>query len=84
MNNKEYLNIRDVIDDCTKSYPNNNAFIVKNPDMKTTKKHEENHGKGIEIIREKTEKHNGYMDIYEKNGFFIVSAFLSIQSLPEN
>ena len=60
------------------------SVLEKNPDMKTTKNHEENHGKGIEIIREKTEKHNGYMDIYEKNGFFIVSAFLSIQSLPEN
>lgn len=60
------------------------SVFENNPDMKTTKNDKEGHGKGIEIIKEKTEKHNGYMDIYEKNGVFIVSAFLSIQSLPEN
>lgn len=37
MMNKEtnYSNIREIIYDCAEKYPNNNAFIIKNKDMKT-------------------------------------------------
>ena len=35
MNNKEYSDIREIIFDCAATYPEHNAFIIKNPDMKT-------------------------------------------------
>ncbi len=35
MNNMEYANIREIIYDAANKYPKNNAFIIKNPDMKS-------------------------------------------------
>ena len=35
MPNNEYKNIREIINRCVKTYPNNKAFIIKNADKKT-------------------------------------------------
>lgn len=60
------------------------SVITKNPELTTIKVDKEFHGKGIEIIREKAEKHQGHVNIYEENGYFVVTAFLSVKNLPEN
>lgn len=60
------------------------SVMTENPELETGKNDKRFHGKGIDIIREKAEKHQGYVNIYEDNGYFVITAFLSVKSLPEN
>lgn len=53
------------------------SVLEKNPDLITTKKEAE-HGLGIRQIRAITEKYNGDIDIYEKDGYFIISIMLGM------
>ncbi|MBQ8133634.1 MAG: GHKL domain-containing protein [Clostridia bacterium] len=56
----------------------------KKPGIGNDKKDKDFHGKGIEIIREKAEKHHGHINIYEEDGYFVITVFLSVKILPEN
>ena len=60
------------------------SVITKNPELETIKKDKDFHGKGIEIIREKAEKHHGHINVYEEDGYFVITVFLSVKILPEN
>lgn len=60
------------------------SVISENPELVTVKNNKSFHGKGIDIIKEKAEKHHGYVNIYEEDGFFVITAFLSVNSLPKN
>ena len=48
------------------------SVLADNPDLKSTKPGE-NHGFGMVQIRKITEKYEGMMDIYEKNGMFVIN-----------
>lgn len=48
------------------------SVLSDNPDLKSTKPGE-NHGFGMVQIRKITEKYEGMMDIYEKNGMFVIN-----------
>ena len=52
------------------------SVLENNPDFISTKE-EPGHGYGIKQIRTLTEKYNGILDIYEKNGMFVVSIMLN-------
>lgn len=49
------------------------SVLNTNPELLTTKKGE-GHGYGIIQMRNITEKYNGMLDIYEKNGCFVINA----------
>ena len=53
------------------------SVLEINPDLTTTKK-ETGHGLGIKQIRAIIEKYNGDIDIYEKDGCFIISIMLGM------
>ena len=59
----DVLTIKNTIDD---------SVFEKNPDFITTKT-EAGHGFGMKQIQNITEQYDGMLDIYEKNGFFIIS-----------
>ena len=46
------------------------SVINKNPELVTDKKDTLRHGYGTKIIKELAEKHHGFADFYEDNGFF--------------
>lgn len=48
------------------------SVMENNPDFMSTKKGE-GHGYGMKQIRKITEKYAGILDLYEKNGMFVVS-----------
>lgn len=52
------------------------SVLENNPGFISTKE-EPGHGCGIKQIRKLTEKYNGILDIYEKNGMFVVSILLN-------
>ena len=52
------------------------SVIENNPDFMSTKEGE-GHGYGMKQIRKITEKYEGILDLYEKNGMFVVSAMFS-------
>lgn len=52
------------------------SVLEQNPDLVSTKR-EEGHGYGMKQMRTITEKYNGMLDIYEKNGRFIVAVMLA-------
>lgn len=53
------------------------SVLESNPDLITTKK-EVGHGLGIKQIKAISEKYNGDIDIYEKDGFFVISIMLGM------
>lgn len=55
-----------------------NSVITENNQLKTTKSDKQHHGYGIRNIKMLVEMHNGMIDIYEKEGFFIVNTMLNI------
>ena len=48
------------------------SVLEKNPDFISTKQ-EEGHGFGMKQIQKITDQYEGMLDLYEKNGFFILS-----------
>lgn len=62
----------------------NGSVLDQNPKLKTVKKDENNHGKGISIIKDAAERYNGSVEFKETDGFFVVTALLEISNLPKN
>lgn len=54
------------------------SIISENKQLHTTKADKQHHGYGLKTVRVLAESHNGMVDIYEKDGFFIVNALLNI------
>lgn len=52
------------------------SVLKNNPELKTDKPDEENHGLGVHNIKAIVEKYNGYVDIYEKNDNFYVNIII--------
>lgn len=55
-----------------------NSIISENKQLHTTKNDRKHHGYGLRTVKMLTETHNGMVDIYEKDNFFIVNAMLNI------
>lgn len=53
------------------------SIIAENKSLRTTKIDKQHHGYGLKTVRILTEAHNGMMDVYEKDGFFIVNTMLN-------
>ena len=53
-------------------------MITENKKLATTKSDKHNHGYGLKSVKVLAEAHNGMVDIYEKDGFFIVNALLNM------
>ena len=58
------------------------SVIEQNPEFASTKE-ESGHGYGMKQIRSITEKQDGILDIYEKNGMFVVSVMFSSRRLSQ-
>ena len=54
-----------------------NSVISNNKKLQTTKLDKKHHGYGLRTVKMLAEKYNGMSDIYEKDGFFIVSVLLN-------
>lgn len=54
------------------------SVISDNKRLSTTKKNKQRHGYGLRTVKTLIESHNGMIDIYEKDGFFIVNIYLYI------
>ena len=54
------------------------SVISVNRQLHTTKADKQHHGYGLKTVRVLADSHNGMVDIYEKDGFFIVNALLNI------
>ena len=46
------------------------SVLESNPQLLTTKKNRNEHGYGINIIKEIASKYDGYCDFYEESGMF--------------
>lgn len=60
------------------------SVLFNNPSLKTDKKDNDNHGKGITIINSIAHKYNGDVIIKERNKEFVITVILDNRSLPEN
>ena len=54
------------------------SILSENRKLHTTKTDKQHHGYGLKTVKILAESHNGMVDIYEKDGFFIVNALLNI------
>lgn len=54
------------------------SVIADNQKLSTTKADTHNHGYGLKSVKMLAEFHNGMVDIYEKDGFFIVNTLLNM------
>jgi signal transduction histidine kinase regulating citrate/malate metabolism len=54
------------------------SVITGNKKLDTTKSDKHNHGYGLKSVKMLAKSHNGMVDIYEKDGFFIVNALLNM------
>lgn len=54
------------------------SVISENKLFRTTKDDKQHHGYGLKTIKMITEAHNGMIDIYEKDGFFVVNTMLNM------
>ena len=60
------------------------SILSENRKLHTTKTDKQHHGYGLKTVKILAESHNGMVDIYEKDGFFIVNALLNIWNLSPN
>lgn len=60
------------------------SILSDNPDLKTSKPDEVNHGKGLLIIKDVVNKYNGNVSFQENSGWFIINVILEGLILPEN
>ncbi len=67
--NKSYLTVK--IQNSVKE-----NVIENNPELKTTKSDKDNHGVGLQIVREVADKYNGIVDIEESSGLFCTEVWL--------
>ncbi|MCM1221270.1 MAG: GHKL domain-containing protein [Lachnospiraceae bacterium] len=54
------------------------SVLTGNRKLNTTKTDKPNHGYGLKSVKMLAEAHNGMVDIYEKDGFFIVNVLLNM------
>lgn len=54
------------------------SVLTSNKKLDTTKSDKHNHGYGLKSVKMLAEAHNGMLDIYEKDGFFVVNTMLNI------
>ena len=52
------------------------SVLSNNADLKTTKNNKHEHGFGVPKIKHIVENHDGYIDIRESNGKFVVTVFI--------
>lgn len=53
-----------------------NSVLRENPDLQTSKAEKKDHGIGVSLIKEISEKYGGMCDFYEKDGFFCSCSFI--------
>lgn len=53
------------------------SVLQKNRELKSDKENKALHGWGLRSVAEIAERHLGGLDIYEKNGMFVVSVLLA-------
>lgn len=54
------------------------SVLTDNKKLSTTKSERHSHGYGIKSVKMLAEAHNGMLDIYEKDGFFVVNTMLNM------
>lgn len=54
------------------------SVIAGNKRLNTTKTDKSNHGYGLKTVKILAEAHNGMVDLYEKDGFFVVNTLLNM------
>lgn len=54
------------------------SVLTSNKKLNTTKTDKHNHGYGLKSVKMLAEAHNGMLDIYEKDGFFVVNTMLNM------
>lgn len=54
------------------------SVLTSNKKLCTTKTDKHNHGYGLKSVKMLAESHNGMLDIYEKDGFFVVNTMLNM------
>jgi signal transduction histidine kinase len=54
------------------------SVLTDNKKLSTTKSDKHNHGYGLKSVKMLAEAHNGMLDIYEKDGFFVVNTMLNM------
>jgi sensor histidine kinase regulating citrate/malate metabolism len=54
------------------------SVLTSNKKLNTTKTDKHNHGYGLKSVKMLAETHNGMLDIYEKDGFFVVNTMLNM------
>ncbi len=59
------------------------SVLEQNYNLKSQKENNKEHGWGLKSVREIVEKHEGIIDIYEKNDMFIVSIKLMKRDFPD-
>ncbi|MCD8188517.1 MAG: ATP-binding protein [Ruminococcus sp.] len=52
------------------------SVLESNPELKTTKVQKKIHGYGLKSVRDIVNKYNGMIEIYEKNGLFIMDIWI--------
>lgn len=55
------------------------SVLKENPELDTDKKDKLRHGYGTKIIKELAEKHHGFADFYEQDGFFCCNVCLMLE-----
>lgn len=56
------------------------SVLLKNGELKSSKKDNRNHGMGIKSVRKTVEKFEGYINVVEKDSRFIVTVMLPIEN----
>ena len=54
----------------------NGSVLNENPELKSDKIDNKNHGYGVNLIREVSKKYNGFADFFEEQGFFCCNVVL--------
>ena len=54
------------------------SVLENNKKLQTSKSDKKNHGYGLKTVRMLSETHNGMVDVYENDSYFIVNVLLNI------
>ncbi len=78
---KIYIHGNHYIVDCVNKVEK--SILNENPNLLTSKTNE-NHGKGIDILKSVAKKYDGEVNFFEKDGYFHSMIILKKQNLPKN
>ena len=78
---KIYIHSNHYIVDCVNKVEK--SILNENPNLLTSKTNE-NHGKGIDILKSVAKKYAGEVNFFEKDGYFHSMIILKKQNLPKN